>query len=304
MSFRMLLISFLLLGMSACSSERNDRNIPGRGATKTDTHTVPQDSRTQKSITGQRIDPEEKTILLRRLEAIRQSNLDGRRDSEIQTLITELSGLTRALAVTAVALDRGGVFKDEIEREIARFEKTEREKKEDAARVMNGMSGVYAMYALLAKMRFVGQADRQQEIQEIHNETVSALRSDSKAVEAAAAIAEACYTLSSMIISDIDSEGRYDKAFEQIERQYQQGASVASKQEDVFINGMFRAYEVSQLWLLSINPDATDIISELNAGVSEDSADATNVGMQMGIAAKYLFLISYLIAKDTVNLTH
>jgi hypothetical protein len=168
---------------------------------------------------------------------------------------------------------------------------------------MNGMSGVYGMYALLAKMRFVGQAERQAEIQEINDETVSALRGGTPAVKAAAAIAEACYALSSMIIRDIDSDRRYDKAFEQIDRQYQQGSNVANKQEDIFINGMFRTFEVSQLWLLSINPKASELITELNARVSEDSGQATNVGMQMGIAAKYLFQISYLIARDTVQLT-
>lgn len=302
MSFRIFLAVFLFLGMSACSSEhaRNDAppqqgSVPPSGS--------PAGSALQQNAQP-RQDPERKKELLARLESIRKDNAAGKRDSEIQTLITELSSLTRALGVTALALDRSGAFAEEIEGEISKFEKTDRQKKEDdAGRIMNGMSGVYGMYALLAKMRFVGQAERQQEIQEIHDETVSALRGDTPAVKAAAAIAEACYALSSMIIRDIDSDHRYDKAFEQIDRQYQQGSNVANKQEDIFINGMFRTFEVSQLWLLSINPKASELITQLNAGVSEDSERATNVGMQMGIAAKYLFQISYLIARDTVQLT-
>ncbi|MBE0645080.1 MAG: hypothetical protein IH600_13435 [Bacteroidetes bacterium] len=205
--------------------------------------------------------------------------------------------------MTAYALDRDGLFASEIDTELHRLRTGDDQRKEEAGKIMNGMSGTYSMYALLAKMKFVGQADKQKEIQQIHDETIEALRPDAPAVEAAAAIAEACYALSSMIIRDIDTEKRYEKAFEQIDRQYRQGVRVAKKQEDLFINGMFRTFEVSQLWLLSIDPKAGDQIGELNNGVSLDSAEATNVGIQMGIAVKYLFLISYLIAQHTVNLT-
>lgn len=297
-----LLTLFLLLGFSACNSGSR-QDAPSRVAPAGDDRQSPAGN-TAHQASPSRIagDPELKKELLERLEAIRHSNETGKRNSEVQTLITELSALTRVLAVTARVLDRNGAFADAISDELGRFEQSAKTRKDEAGRILNGMSGVYGMYALLAKMRFAGNEERQLEIQDIHDRTVAALRSESPVVETAAAIADACYELTGMIMRDIDSEGRYDKAFAQIERQYQQGARVASKREDVFINGMFRTYEISQLWLLSINPEATDVITELNAGVSEDSGSATNVGMQMGIAAGYLFLISYLIAQATVNI--
>lgn len=298
-SFRLVLILMLLGAMTACSSERTpepgheSRPQSAQPATEAPTSLPPR--------TGG--DPELKRHMLSRLEDIRKDNVSGDRSSEIQTLITELSALTRALGVTARTLDRDGAFRGEIEGELRKFSQTARNETEDAGRIMNAMTGVYTMYALLAKMRFIGDTARQKEIQEIHDNTITSMRGDTPAVKAAAAIAEACYLLSGMIIRDIDSEHRYDKAFEQIDHQYEQGAAVAKKQEDTFINGMFRTFEVSQLWLLSINPKAGDVITDLNARVQEDSAEATNLGMQMGIAAKYLFQISYLIARDTVNLT-
>lgn len=300
-----LLSVFLLLGISACNSEsRQDapaRVAPDNDAPQASAHVTQQDSPPQAAGTRTE-DPELKKELLERLEAIRNSNETGMRGSEVQTLITELSSLTRVLAVTARVLDRNGVFAEAIRDELGRFEQGAKSQNDEAVRILNGMTGVYSMYAILAKMRFVGIEERQLEIQDIHDRTVAALRSESPVVETAAAIADACYELSSMIIRDIDSEGRYDKAFTQIELQYEQGLRVAKKREDVFINGMFRTYEISQLWLLSINPKATDVITQLNASVSEDSGSATNVGMQMGIAAGYLFLISYLIAQATVNI--
>lgn len=301
----LLLTAFLLMGMTACGSEhRQDApsRIAGDGQVQAEAASgsvsVSPGGSTGLKPGG---DPERKRELLAQLEQIRRANEAGKRDNEVQTLITELSALARVLGITAEVLDRDGAFAAEIGEERRRFSEGTRARSDDAGRILNGMSGVYGMYALLAKMRFVGSEEKQAEIQDIHDRTVETLTADSPVVEAAAAIADACYELSGMIIRDIDSEARYEKAFAQIELQYRQGARVASKREDVFINGMFRTYEISQLWLLSINPKATDLITELNAGVSEDSGSATNVGMQMGVAAKYLFMISYLIAQATVN---
>lgn len=303
MTFRAFLLLFIFFGMTACSSDRSEEQPANR---QVESKAAPvQDARVQtaQAFTGVDRNPELKAKLLADLEGIRLYNLKASRSSEIQTLITELTSLTRTLAVTAHALNRNNAFAAEIESELKKFNAADRNRKDEAGRIMNGMSGVYGMYALLAKMKFVGQQDKQDEIQSINDETIKALRPEAPAVEAAAAIADACYALSTMIIWDIDTEKRYEKAFDQIDKQYQQGIRVAKKQEDLFINGMFRTFEVSQLWLLSINTKASEKISELNSGISNDSGEATNVGIQMGIAVKYLFLISYLIAQDTVNLT-
>ena len=51
------------------------------------------------------------------------------------------------------------------------------------------------------------------------------------------------------------------------------------------------------------NPDREKEVSEMNQGVSSESAEAESVGTQMSVAARYLFFISYIIAEDTVALT-
>ncbi len=302
MSARAFLLLLVFFCMTACSSNRSDEQ-PVTRQTKIEAAPQQQPAAETKQEGDDDRNPELKAKLRADLESIRQYNLSAARSSEIQTLIAEMTSLCRTLAVTAHALDRGDTFAGEIDAELKKFNSAARERNDEAGKIMNGMSGVYGMYALLAKMKFIGQKEHQDEIQAIHDETIQALRPEAPAVEAAAAIADACYLLSTMIIRDIDTEKRYDKAFEQIDRQYQQGVRVAKKQEDLFINGMFRTFEISQLWLLSIDTKASEKISELNNGVSADSAEATNVGMQMGISVKYLFLISYLIAQDTVNLT-
>lgn len=293
----------LLLSLSACDSDASDIRSRDQPSARAEGLRDGGAMKFPGTSMDRMKDPLLKRTLLAELEEVRRTNAAASRNTDIQTLITELNSLYRTLAITAKALDRDSTFSGDISTELRKFRETDRGRKDEAGKIMNGMSGVYGMYALLAKMKFVGNAARQREIQEIHDETVTALRPDAPAVVAAAAIAEACYTLSTMIIQDIDSEKRYAKAFEHIDEQYRQGVRVGKKQEDLFINGMFRTFEVSQLWLLSINPKASPRITELNEGVAADSGEATNVGMQMGISVKYLFLISYLIAQDTVNLT-
>jgi|GEM_PF-1892309 len=252
---------------------------------------------------GYRPNPTLKDSLQEKLADIIRWRKTAPRDEPLERMTTELYALFNTLTVTATALDRDGRFRSDIRREITQFNATNMENDDDAGRIMNGMTGVYSMYALLAKMKFYGNEEQQAVIQEINDETAATFKPDIPVVEAAAAIADACYTLTLMIMDDIDSENRFDKAFTQIERQYTHGKQVAKRREDHFINGMFRTFEISQIWALSLNPERRDDVSQMNQGVSDESAEAEKVGTQMAIAVKYLFLISFTIAEDTVELT-
>ncbi|MBR9978214.1 MAG: hypothetical protein KFH87_09015 [Bacteroidetes bacterium] len=244
-----------------------------------------------------------KEQLLARLERIRAEHRNANRSSAIATLISELRYLSRTLAVTAHALDTDMEYHHEIEAIVSRADSLDRVRTDDAGNVMNGMLATYEMYALLAKMRFIGRTDEQNLIQEIHDEAIRKLQPEIPVVDAAAGFADACYSLSRMIIDDIDSESHFESAFEHIEHQYAQGKRVAGSEEDHFLNGIFRTFEISQLWLLALNPRMTKDVSEMNSGISSESAEATNVGTQMGIAVKYLYHISTLIAEQTIELT-
>lgn len=252
---------------------------------------------------GYRADPVLKDSLQEKLAEIIRWRKTAPRDEPLERMITELYALFNTLTVTAAALDREERFRSEIRKEIAQFNSTNIEQDDDAGSIMNGMTGVYSMYALLAKMKFYGQEEQQAVIQEINDETAATFKPDIPVVKAAAAIADACYTLTLMIMDNIDSEDRFDEAFTQIERQYTHGRQVAKREEDHFINGIFRTFEISQIWALSLNPDRRDDVSKMNQGVSDESAEAEKVGTQMAIAVKYLFLISFTIAEDTVELT-
>jgi hypothetical protein len=306
MRIPILLLFFLFSMMTACGNDTQEKYSDADAGTTT-TRAAEGDSQTERDIKlaelGYRPDEKLKTSLKAELLDIAQQRKRNESDDPIPTMINELSSLFRTLSVTARALDRSEAFRKDITEGIRRFRETDRSRKGEAGKIMNGMTGTYEMYALLAKMKFLGREDKQKEIQEINDRTIKSFRPEVPAIEAAAAIAEACYDLTHMIMTEIDSEGRFTEAFKQIERQYQQGVQVAKKEEDHFINGIYRTFEISQMWAIALNPTREDDVAKMSAGISDETAEAENVGTQMGIAVRYLYFISYIIAEDTVALT-
>lgn len=292
--------------MTACGSERTEKETSSQQSAVTAeaaTTGNPRISAMQRSELGYVPAPDLKSELRAELQRIRDWNESEQHDEPVKRLITELYSLFNTLAVTARALDRDSTFAEAIQNEQNRFSEAVRTRDTDAGRIMNGLTSCYGMYALLAKMKFFGQTAKQNEIQNIHNMTIKMFKPEVPALKAAAAIAEACYNLTELIMLEIDSDGRFAGAFEHIERQYNQGLSVAKSEEDHFLNGIFRTFEISQLWAISLNPEREDAISSANTGVGNESAQADDVGTQMAIAVKYLYLISFMIAEDTIELT-
>ncbi|PLX32479.1 MAG: hypothetical protein C0600_02545 [Ignavibacteria bacterium] len=305
---RVTILLVVLFGsfVTACGGERNDEGTSRQQSAVTPqaaTTSNPRVQALQRADLGYVPLPDLKAKLLEDLQAISAWRAKEQHDAPIPRLITELYSLFNTLTVTARALDRDSTFATYILTEREKFSEAEQLRSSDAGRIMNGMTGTYAMYALLAKMKFYGQAEKQAEIQKIHDATVKTFKPEIPAVEAAAAISDACYSLTELIMEEIDSEGHFVGAFEHIERQYNQGVSVAKSEEDHFINGMFRTFEISQLWAMSLNAERKEDISKMNSGVSTESARAEDVGTQMAIAVKYLYLISFMIAEDTIELT-
>ncbi|MCZ7555654.1 MAG: hypothetical protein M5R41_04535 [Bacteroidia bacterium] len=299
--YTLLFFSITLLSATACEREAGTKDSPaqpaaegrmeGRDAVDDSVH-VPRVA-----------DPKLKAELQRELKQIMAVRNAADRPDEIQSMIVDLQALFKVLTVTARAFDKQGQFTKEIQAEMGRFRNSDETVKDDAGRIMNGLTGVYNMYAILAKMRFVGREEQQRQIQGIHNATVSMFKPDIQAVRAAAAIAKSVYMLCTMIMRDIDSEGLYIEAFEQIEDRYKEGNKVSSMDEDRYINGVFRTFEVSQLWALWMNPAERSKISGLSGEIAGKSARAESVGEQMSVATEYLYRISLHIAAETVSLT-
>jgi hypothetical protein len=299
--YSLLLFCIMLLSATACGRETGETEHPAHIAKDNPAQTV---EATDDSVRVPRVaDPKLKADLQKELKQIIAGRNAAQRPDEIQSMIVDLKALFHVLTVTARAFDKQGDFTNEIQAETGRFRKSDASVTDDAGRIMNGLTGVYNMYAILAKMRFVGREEQQQQIQGIHNATAAMFKPDIQAVRAAAAIARSVYMLCTMIMRDIDSEGLYIEAFEQIEDRYKEGNKVSGMDEDRYINGVFRTFEVSQLWALWMNPAERSKISGLTGEIAAKSARAESVGVQMSVATEYLYRISLHIAAETVSLT-
>ena len=248
-------------------------------------------------------DPDKKAILIKELREIKKFHDSGPEEDDAKIMIHAATSLMRTLAVTAKALDKDEVFRQDIDREIQRFEKENLQRDDLAGKIMNGMVGIYSMYSTLGKMKFLGSPEGQEKIQSIHDSTVAKFHPDIQAIEGAARVAESCYKLSKLIMQEIDSEDLYSEAFLQIQSQFEKGLDVAMTPEDRYVNGMFRTFEVSQLWELFLDPPKRDNISDLNTSLQSMISGSDKIGTHMAIATEFLYRISYMIAVSTVQLT-
>ncbi len=248
-------------------------------------------------------DPDKKEILIEELRAIKRFRDSGPEENDAKIMIHAATSLMKTLAVTARALDKDEVFQQDIDLEIQRFEKENLSQDDLAGSIMNGMVGIYSMYSTLGKMKFLGNPEGQAKIQSIHDSTVAKFHPDIQAIEGAARVAESCYKLCTLIMEEIDSEDLYTETFAQIQLQYERGLDVAVTPEDRYINGMFRTFEVSQLWGLFMDPPKRQDISDLNTSLQKMVSGSEKIGTHMAIATEFLYRISYMIAVSTVQLT-
>jgi len=247
-------------------------------------------------------DPELKQVLRKELFEIQRRRDADDRSEGLEGMIVDLQALFHTLTVTARALDRSKMFTNDIETEISRFNSANHSSAEESSRMLNGLRGTYSMYAMLAKMRFLGRDDAQRRIQEIHDSAVEDFGPESKPMQTAAAAAHAYYMLMRLIMRDVDTDRIYDEAFQQIDQRYREGKEVARTDEDRYINGMYRVFEISQLWAISLSPSLMNEVSEMSSLLAHNIADAANVGEQLVWATEFLYRISLRIAEETITL--
>jgi hypothetical protein len=248
--------------------------------------------------------PELKRSLAGRLAAIRTSHDNGPSGADLRVLIHAGNSLVHTLAITAEALDRDRSFAADIGRALTRLDAEHARRSDEAGRMLNSMTGMYEMYDILARMKFRGDTASERAITDLHTRTMRALAGETVAMNSAARMAGASYELTGMIMREIDSRQLFAASFDKVQGQFRRGARLAKSQEDHFLNGVYRTYEMSQLWLLALDPSQKDAIASMNDGFREAAGrSAENLGMQLTAAVEFLYRISLLIADRTVQIT-
>lgn len=284
----------LLLVLPSCGAQEGRRETPPQKAEPVAADVTPQPVPA----------PELKAALTARLADIRRAHDRSPGEGELTVLIHCGKALVRTLAVTAEALDRDRRFAAEIERATRRLAEEDARRSDDPGRVLNTMTGMYEMYDILARMRFHDDSAAMTRIGDLQRRTMRALAGEKGAMNGGARMAAASYELTGMIMRQIDTEKLFAEAFARVQNTYRQGEKLAKTPEDRFLNGVYRTYEISQLWLLALDPGQKEAIGKMNDAFRDAAGQtAENLGMQLTASVEFLYRISFLIADRTVQIT-
>lgn len=216
-------------------------------------------------------------------------------------LISSEQAAFAALAVTARALDNTGMYGAEIVAEQRRLEEESAAAAGKARRITNGMVSLYTLYGIVYKMRFNDDDERMRVLEEMNTRVVGSLKTAKVAIEPVALMAESMYMLVRDIMRTIDRDSLYREAFLTIEGQYQSGREAAETEEERYISGMYRIFEISQLWALFIDPTLRERLSALNKELAGHVTSTLEVGEQMAWATEYVARINEMIARATIT---
>lgn len=245
-----------------------------------------------------------KDELRAQLAKINQEYEAAKKIAEPLERLTHLQYLTsRTILVAAQAYDREGDYLKQIKDYRKRFTVTPGSEAL-ASNLQKTMLGLYSAYALMYSIRFDEREERMKILESLRDNIEQKMKPEIPLIDAMAEMAVGSYKLLSDIMKDIDAEGRYKQSFEQSEQLFKQGTEVATSEEDHYLNGVFRMYEITKLWANLLNADATKELAGMQAKMIQRQDEADDIGQQMSRAMEDLFLLSRKMTEYTIDITY
>jgi hypothetical protein len=127
------------------------------------------------------------------------------------------------------------------------------------------------------------------------------LQARAQGIAVIAIVANDVFYFCRSMLEDMDSEQIFSGHLEQIDQVYQQGAGAAESDEDRFLNGIYRSFEVCQVWALMLDPSKKTALSDLNRQLVARTQRRDGVGHQMATGMEFLYKVSDYIARTTIS---
>lgn len=245
-----------------------------------------------------------KDRFVRALDQVESSVKKTIKLSDADRLVNAEYATFKTLAILIRSLDSSSVVHGEVREEEARLLKEDSTRVGPAGKITNGMLGLYSLYGLLYRMRFAHSHERLETYDSIQAGVRATIRPDVPAIEAVAAMANGMYRMALRIVEDIDREHAYAGQFEVIAGQYEDGAKSAETDEDRLLNGIYRTFEVSQVWALYLDPTGKEELSNLNRELYSATKSAEGIGAQLAVGMEFLYRIHDIIARRSVRLSY
>lgn len=207
----------------------------------------------------------------------------------------------KALAALARAWDPKGEFSAMIDAEERNFIREDSTRKGKAGKILNGTLGMHAMYKILYSMRYAGNEARMHAVDSMDAAITRKMQSGAQGIAIVAVAANNVYGMVRAIIEDMDREQFFAGHLEQVGQVYAEGAGSAQTDEDRFLNGLYRTFEVSQVWALMLEPKQRTALSEMNRQLIGRTRQREGVGNQMASGMEFLYTITAYITRTTID---
>jgi hypothetical protein len=218
-------------------------------------------------------------------------------EEEVDRLINACYAADRTLGTIVRAMDRNDLFSAEIREEDRRFVREDSTRLGKAGKTVNGVLGIYSCYGLMYRMRFGHDEAAMAELDRRETALKSKMRPKIPAIEALAAMSDGIFHMARAIVGSFAPDSMLAGGFEVIEQNYADGQKAAESDEDRFLNGVYRTFEVCQLWALLLDPSKREEISKLNQQMFAEGKSADTVERQMTISMLYFYKMHLLIAR-------
>lgn len=216
-----------------------------------------------------------------------------------ERIITAEFGTFKLLVIVGRAMDRAGKFGIEINEHERQFNLMDQKSSDPAKKIVNGFTAIYSMYSTLASMYAQNMKKKDsllKVIEDIQSGVRDKMHSKISAMEIVAHASMASYRLVDLALREADTSEVLNEAFESIHSTFLEGDRVAMTDEDRFLNGVFRVFELSQLWAYAVDPYAKDDINKLQTDIVIQSRAAQQIDEQIAIALEHLYSITHIIA--------
>ncbi len=203
------------------------------------------------------------------------------------------------LMIIARTLDAQGVNTPPIEEYSKRFAP-------DAGaalgvRLTNSMMGIYTAYTLLYTMRFQHTPERLEHLPRWKNEIDRLIAKNDLMINPMSKMSDYSYIMLKDILRDIDQENRLESMFKRSDSLYAEGNTAAGSGEDRYLNAAYRLFELSQVWALQLDVDASPKVNQIKSAFRNKLLSAQTIGEQMAAALEYEYYLLRLVATLTMD---
>lgn len=249
---------------------------------------------------------EQRRRLSEELKQIAASYGKTRAAEPTERIVKAEYGIFRLLMVAGKVLDKQGLFLDEIDEHARQFNDGDRKSNQIANKIVNGVTSVYSMYGTLAAMYAVdpGKGVVKQELEAIRTQVQSRMHAKISAMEITASMAMASYKMLHIMLREADADRALTESLDGVQKAYAEGDRLAQTDEDRFLNGVFRTFELSQVWAFVVDPPAKQDIQNVLNDVIMKSQKAEKIDEQIAIAAEHLYAMTNLVAAGLVKNIH